>query len=150
MNSEEEEDIYSILNVYPDFRKSGLSSGRFSRKSPKEVHYMYFVVNGELNMQKGKIASQVAHAAEHITEHCVKYHPDLWKKYIQSNTPKIVLKTRSQHELLDIISKTSDIFKSYIIDAGRTQIPEDSLTVVGYIPMVKCDVPDCIENLKLL
>ena len=138
------DDIYRKLAIYSDFRND------YSFENVSENYYMYIIINGGLNMQKGKIASQVGHAVQKVTEYCLSDCPKLWKKYSSSCTPKIVLKTKSEEELLYIISKTQDIYKCYVIDAGRTQIKPNSLTTVGFIPMAKECVPNEFSNLKLL
>jgi peptidyl-tRNA hydrolase len=70
-------------------------------------------------------------------------------KYKNSGIPKIVLKT-SQDHLLEVINKTKNIFKSYVIDEGRTQIAKNSLTAVAYIPLLKKDAPDIFKDKKIL
>ena len=58
---------------------------------------MYFIVNSDLNMSKGKIASQVAHAACDLTNHYLlngtKDERIQYKKYRQNGQPKIILKS---------------------------------------------------------
>lgn len=143
MNTDMDTDIYSKLLKYSDFKYD-------NKFSTVENYYMYIIVNGGLKMQKGKIASQVGHAVQKVTEYCLKECPKLWKKYNSSCTPKIVLKTQTEEELLNVIDKTEDIFKCYVIDAGKTQIKPNSLTAVGYIPMSKECVPTVLNDLKLL
>ena len=139
-----DENIYSKLRVYSDFNYN------YNDLSTIENYYMYIVVNGDLKMHKGKIASQVGHAVQKVTEYCLKECPKLWKKYNSSCTPKIVLKTKNEEELLNLIDKTDNIFKCYVIDAGKTQIKPNSLTAVGYIPMSKECGQNIFKDFKLL
>ena len=91
---------------------------------------MYIIVNNDLGMQKGKIASQVGHVVALWVEQMLTSNKALYFKWKSTGQKKIVLKT-SQTELEQLM-KHSDA--KFIIDAGRTQIPEHSLTVVGFLP----------------
>ena len=113
-------------------------------------YVMYILVNKSLPMKTGKIASQVGHAVQKVTEYCLKNKKDIWKKYCKNNYPKIVLKVPSEELLLEILNKLKNFERIPIIDLGRTQIKPNSLTTVGFIPIIKDDIPDCIKELKLL
>ena len=139
-------DLVAKLSVYDDFNDSFLGQN----ESIEKKYVMYIIINGGLKMQKGKIASQVGHAVHKITQHCVINKLELWQNYIYNKCPKIVLKTENQEQLLEIIENTKHIYKSYIIDEGKTQIPPNSLTAIGYIPLCEDDIPECLKSLKLL
>ena len=113
-------------------------------------YVMYILVNKSLPMKNGKIASQVGHAVQKVTEYTIKNKKDIWKKYCQNNYPKIILKVPTEELLLEILAKSKDIERIPIIDQGRTQIKPNSLTAVGFIPMLKQDAPSFIKELKLL
>ena len=138
--------VVDILRKYKDFNSSFLGQSH----DLGDNYVLYIVVNGELKMKKGKIASQVGHAVSKITEYCTKYEGILWSKYKFNRCPKIVLKTENQEELLNILESTQYLHKSYVVDEGRTQISPGSLTAIGYIPFKKEDTPECISALKLL
>lgn len=100
---------------------------------------LYIIVNAELKMGKGKIASQVGHVTEMIVEkifnpknpiHESKRLITNYKNYAANGRKKIVLKASQQE--LERLSRESDAI--YVIDAGRTQIPANSMTVVGFLP----------------
>jgi PTH2 family peptidyl-tRNA hydrolase len=99
---------------------------------------MYFFVNTDLKMEKGKMCSQVGHVAQMITEEIVRLGyecnpvPELYYTYMKykKHCKKIVLKA-TQEQLLELIKMDG---ARYVIDAGRTQVPENSLTVVGFAP----------------
>jgi PTH2 family peptidyl-tRNA hydrolase len=100
-------------------------------------YVMYILVNSELKMEKGKIAAQVGHAVEMITNTVNKIvdnnYKDIYKKYLHNGCKKIVLKAK-QEELEKHINDKDSV---YVIDAGRTQIPAGSLTVVAFLPSDK-------------
>ena len=138
--------MLSILENYSDFK---FSCDYVSHENSQN-YVVYILVNGSLNMSKGKISAQVGHGIHKITEYCMKHKKAQWVKYNANGCPKIVLKTKNQEELLQIIESTQNLHKSYVVDEGRTQIPQDSLTVVAYAPMIKEYVPKIIQKLKLL
>ena len=106
------------------------------------VPIMYLIVNNDLNMSKGKIAAQVGHIVESITEELVKAEIfssnqtkkksfledyNLWKRVGRA---KIVLKA-NQNEIKEL-SRLDDA--RYIIDSGLTQVQPGSMTVIGFLP----------------
>jgi len=104
--------------------------------------YMYILVNSDLNMGKGKLASQVGHVVGEITEEIIRKSyesgkgiPDCYLRYAKwkkTGTCKIILKA-SEEQIKSLIREPESV---YIIDAGRTQIAPDSLTVIGFYPSV--------------
>lgn len=144
MSEEENNEILQLISKFDDFKFSVYNGS----VDESQTYYMYIIVNSSLKMGKGKIAAQVGHGVHKMTEYCLEHHKELWTKYVNSGIPKIVLKT-SQDQLLEVINKTKNIFKSYVIDEGRTQIAKDSLTAVSYIPLLKENAPDILKSLKL-
>ncbi len=107
---------------------------------------MYLIVNNSLNMNKGKIASQVGHAVSMIVRRLEKSPTTDYKNWLNDGEAKIVLKADST--ILQSLRKYKNTVS--VIDAGLTQIEEGSLTVVGFYPCKDCDVPDVIKTLKLV
>lgn len=108
----------------------------------QEEYTTYIIVNDDLNMSKGKIASQVGHLTETIAERIMRtmYESEKSKefvmdymKYAKTGRKKIILKGTQKD--LEELSKEKDA--EYIIDAGRTEIAPGSLTVVGFLPSNK-------------
>lgn len=103
----------------------------------------YYVVNKEINMTAPKLSGQVGHVATKIA---VKYNHELafkeWFNNGEGSQAKIILRG-SKKELEKLI----EIGWEFTIDEGRTEIPENSLTVVGLKPMKKSEV---IEKFKLI
>ena len=102
-----------------------------------DEYTMYLIVNDDLKMGKGKIAAQVGHAVQKIIEDILeKYYiskkSNTYDKYIKwkNGSKKIVLKA-SKSELLHFTTYAESVS---IYDCGLTQIPHNSLTVVGFYP----------------
>jgi len=104
----------------------------------------YFVVNKDLSMTPGKIASQVAHVATKITMDMEKI-PEFYSWYNRYNQKKIILKGK-QKDLEKLIKQKF----YYIKDLGLTEVPKESLTVVGLKPMRKSVAQKYIKGLQLL
>ena len=113
---------------------------------------MVFVVNHELKMGKGKIAAQVAHAAVKATLACGERDPALLDAWFKTGQKKICVKGDSaQHlEQLSIDAKKNGLLANKIHDAGHTQIPAGSFTVLALGPCRDEDIETVTGDLKLL
>ncbi len=110
---------------------------------------MYFLVRHDLRMGKGKIAAQCGHAVQDLIMDCPK---DVLYDYRRNNSPKICLKVPDLEQLTKIADqcKEQKIPHTLIIDAGKTQIPADTTTVLGIGPVRKYLVFPLVQNLSLL
>jgi len=131
-----EEDIKTKIIIF-DTEKD-----RFKDYEPT----MYLFVNNDLNMGKGKIGGQVGHAVGKLVEKLVKKPNQEYVDWSQTLCKKIVLKA-STNQLIGL----SKLDGSMVIhDAGRTQIPSGSLTVVGFPPKYLKNIPSEFTQYKLL
>lgn len=119
-----------------------------------ETYKMVFAVNTELEMGTGKIAAQVGHAVlglyRLLLQDETKYGNMLllWEEYGET---KIALRALSTQHLLSLEKKAQELgLPTYLVqDAGRTQIPEGSMTVLGI--MGRMDLVDQVTGgLRLL
>ncbi|WP_336763475.1 aminoacyl-tRNA hydrolase [Paenibacillus sp. USHLN196] len=109
----------------------------------KDELVQYFIVNKDLNMSAGKIAAQVGHVATNITVN--ENGTEVWDEWHENNQPKIVLRGKEK-DLLKLIEDGA----YYIRDNGRTEIPEGSLTCVGFAPCHKSEMRDKLKRFQLL
>jgi len=106
----------------------------------KEEWSMYFLVNQDLKMSRGKVAAQVGHATQDMVEVLMKWHYEgkrrranrvkgymAWKA---GGARKIILK--APQKVLEGLVEEVDAFPVH--DEGRTEVAPDSLTVVGFLP----------------
>lgn len=120
------------------------------------------VVRKDLNMRKGKVAAQVAHASmkflfdnndsEHSTQLKVELSPQeaLW---VAGPFAKVVCGCDSEDELRDLMLKAElkGIQCCSIIDAGRTEFHgEPTLTCAAFGPDEISMLDEVTGNLKLL
>ena len=107
-------------------------------ETKKEDLVMYILVNSEIGMKTGKIASQVAHSVQLLTEEMIRsaYEqipvPEYYFRYAKwaKNPTKIVLKATTK-QLLEL-SKMKEV--RAIIDDGQTQVEPGSMTCVCFFP----------------
>ncbi len=93
---------------------------------------MAIAVRKDLDMGKGKIAAQVAHAAVECSMHV----SDKRTRWISEGQKKIVVWVRDGTELQELIKKARSIGVNCcpIRDAGLTQLEPDTLTCTGFGP----------------
>ena len=105
------------------------------------------VVRKDVDMGRGKLAAQVAHASVESAD------KSEWKKdWVKNMQKKSVLKCEGLKELMNVFQSAKDagLATSLIRDAGRTQIPEGTVTCVGIGPAPEKDIAAITGELKLL
>jgi len=116
---------------------------------PAGNYKLAIIVNTALKMKKGKIAAQVGHGAVSAT---LASNPALLDAWFSSGQAKVCLKGIDDKHLLELKKKAeaASLPVVKILDAGRTQIPAGSLTVVAIGPALKEDLEYITGDLKLL
>ena len=98
---------------------------------------MVFLVRQDLKMKAGKIAAQVAHAALGLYDNIIfgndKYQQEALDFWVNYGQKKIVLKVPDLQTMNNALKQCRQAKISYcmITDAGCTQIPPGSKTVLG-------------------
>ena len=121
------------------------------------------VVRKDLNMRKGKIAAQVAHAsmkflvdnneAERGDEIMVKLSPAEAEWLLSGSFTKVVVGVDSEQALQDLIfqAQLMDVEVHPIIDSGRTEFNGvQTLTCAAFGPCSAEEVDRITGNLKLI
>jgi len=138
------------IKTYSDYKESFSNQNLNNNIKDEDQYIMYILVNKSLNMNKGKIASQVGHAVQKVTEYCLINDKELYDNYCKNSYAKVVLKVPNEELLLQILEELKGLHKSYVVDEGRTQINPDSVTAIGFNPMKKSERPECLQKLGLL
>ena len=110
------------------------------------------VVRTDLDMKKGKIAAQCAHAsiAAFIKAHESKWRGE-YQEWLDEGMQKIVVKVQSEKELLQLFEQVKSKFPAALItDAGHTQIAPGSKTCIGIGPAKESELQKYTGHLKLL
>ncbi|VDL66841.1 unnamed protein product [Nippostrongylus brasiliensis] len=123
------------------------------RYSRGRTHKMVLVANMSLKMGTGKLAAQVGHATLGVYRQAMNSEAgreavEAWTRHGQV---KIVVRGNSTEELMDLCKAAKDggCFCYLVQDAGYTQIPPGSRTVLGVFGTVE-QVDAVTGGLKLL
>ncbi len=122
---------------------------RFKKKRRINDPKMIFLVRTDLKMEKGKIASQVAHAA---IVSFINSNDTIKLEWLKKGQKKIVLKVRDFEELIKYKEKAnkSGIKMFFIRDAGKTQVKEGEITVASTEIEESEKLDRIFKDLKLL
>jgi PTH2 family peptidyl-tRNA hydrolase len=119
---------------------------------PKDEIKQVIVVRNDIEMGKGKIAAQVAHASLMSYFEAEKKDKSITDSWLASGEKKIVLKADSA----DILKRLYDAFKykgvpcALVSDAGLTELPPGTTTALGIGPWHSADIDAFTSSLKLL
>ena len=118
---------------------------------PNGSFKLVLVINHDLKMGKGKIAAQSGHASVSATLKMGASKPNLLDAWLKSGQKKVCLKT-TQDELLKLEKDAVKlgIQTVRVNDAGKTQIPSGSLTVIAFGPAQDGELEQLTGHLKLL
>lgn len=107
------------------------------------------VVNQSLKLPKGKLAAQVAHAAVGAF---VEAGDDARVNWLEEGMPKVVVQAPDEAELLRLLDLAiqSGIPALLVEDAGRTVVPEGTITCLGLGPAYDEELDRLTGDLKLL
>lgn len=107
------------------------------------------VVRNDLKMGKGKIAAQCCHGSLGAYK---KTNPEKIRKWENEAYAKVVCKVNSLDELLELKKQAIINKVSYylVVDAGRTQIPTSTTTVLALGPDEDEILDKITGDLKLL
>ncbi len=107
------------------------------------------LVRQDLQLPKGKLAAQAAHASVDAVLNSSKKIVDAWRN---QGMAKIVLKVKDEKELVSYFQKAkdADLVAALITDAGRTVIAPGTKTCVGIGPDIEEKIDAVTGKLSLL
>ncbi|XP_018579430.1 peptidyl-tRNA hydrolase 2, mitochondrial-like [Anoplophora glabripennis] len=115
---------------------------------------MIIIIRTDLQMGRGKIASQAAHAAVLLYQSSIENSNPCLQTWLRCGQPKVVLKidTNCDSALLNIYEEAlaSHLNVCRVHDAGKTQVVEGTLTAVGIGPNKVEEIDKITSDLKLL
>jgi peptidyl-tRNA hydrolase, PTH2 family len=109
-------------------------------------------VRTDLKMSKGKIAVQTAHGSVSAYVKTIKYYPDWAKNWFAEGQRKIAVKVSSEEEIHRLAeeARKANIPYAIINDAGLTQLPPGTTTVIGMGPSREELIDKISQDLPLL
>jgi PTH2 family peptidyl-tRNA hydrolase len=107
------------------------------------------IVRDDLKLSKGKLAVQVAHAAVSAYELADDEVREAWK---DGGQKKVVLRVATLHDLFELkeTARRQGLPAVLITDAGLTEIPPGTITVLGIGPAEVVELDKLTGYLKLL
>jgi PTH2 family peptidyl-tRNA hydrolase len=113
---------------------------------------MVIVTRADLSLSAGKLAAQVSHAAVACTLLTKKNKPLWFLKWQKEGAKKVVVKVETLDDFYPLKEKAEElgISTSLVTDAGHTEIPEGTQTVLGIGPAPSNLIDQVTGELALL
>jgi PTH2 family peptidyl-tRNA hydrolase len=123
------------------------------KKNQSDFEYkMVIVTRSDLALSAGKLAAQVSHAAVDCALLTKKNKPEWFSKWQREGAKKVVVKVEFLDDFFLLKEKAEmlGICTSLISDAGHTEIPEGTQTVLGIGPAPSNLIDQVTGELPLL
>lgn len=110
---------------------------------------MYLVVRKDLKMNAGKVGAQCGHAVQLTLDQLAE--DDWLRSWKNGSYTKIALAVQSLEELQVIHQKlmAADLLSVLVVDEGRTQVEQNTVTVLGIRPLPKSIASTFVGHLPL-
>ncbi len=110
---------------------------------------LVIVMRKDLNMRKGKMIAQGAHAAVTMV---LGFNDSSLEDWLETGQTKICVSVNSEAELLDVYNRAlaANLPCNLIKDAGRTEFKEPTLTCCGIGPWDADEIDKITGSLPLL
>ncbi|MFQ5621652.1 MAG: peptidyl-tRNA hydrolase Pth2 [Candidatus Nanoarchaeia archaeon] len=107
------------------------------------------VVRTDLKLSKGKLAAQVSHGS---VESMLRSPKELIDEWRHGGAKKVVLKVSSKEDLYKLKQDCKDagVVCALITDAGHTELPPGTVTVLGIGPDSDDKIDKVAGKLKML
>ena len=118
----------------------------------KDDYKMVIVIRDDLKLSPGKLAVQVAHAAVECSFISKRKKPKWFRKWKEQGAKKVVVRVSSLEDLYKLKDKAEelDLVAKIIEDAGLTEVPPGTETVLGIGPGPSSIIDKITGNLPLL
>ena len=144
--------VRGLMRNQPGGRRAAESSAESFEASDSDAECkLVLVVRNDLKMGKGKAAAQCSHASVIAYRQAEKKEPSLLKLWLLTGQRKVVVKTEDEPSIRQLQKSASSLglLTCVVRDAGHTQIPSGSLTVLGVGPGPTDLIDKATGHLKL-
>ncbi len=119
---------------------------------PADEITMVIVTRADLKLSTGKLAAQCGHAVMECTLKAKKETPRSLERYRREGARKIVLAVKDQREIemLHNQIKGYGLICHLVRDAGHTEVPSGTVTVLGIGPAPRKEIDKFTSDLQLL
>lgn len=126
-------------------------TGEFADSGSGVECKLVLVVRNDLKMGKGKAAAQCCHASVMAFQQATRKEPSLLKLWLLTGQRKVVVKTEDESSIRQVqnTARRLGLMTSVVHDAGHTQVPSGSLTVIGVGPGPADLIDEATGHLKL-
>ena len=113
------------------------------------MYKQVLIVREDLGMSPGKLAAQCAHASIGAWKRSGRIARSVWSI---EGEKKVVLKVKNEKKLLELESKAKKMkLPCFLVrDAGRTELPEGTITCLGIGPAKEKVIDKITGSLPLL
>ena len=113
---------------------------------------MVLVTRADRNLSKGKLAAQCGHAVSECILKANSREPKTLKRYLSGGARKIVVAAPHLEGLKRIYGEAAEsgLIAHMVKDAGHTEIPPGTVTVVGIGPGPRSSIDSITSSLPLV
>lgn len=112
---------------------------------------LVIVARKDVKLSAGKLAAQVGHAAVDCALKAKRHQPEMFDAWHKEGQKKVVVKAEKEADLfrLKLEAERAGLTTALIADAGHTELPPGTITVLGVGPGRAQDVDKITGALPL-
>ena len=113
---------------------------------------MVLVTRSDLKLSRGKLAAQCGHAVAECVLKAKREQPRMLKRYMSEGARKIVCETSDIGSLRRLFgdARVCGLVCYMVTDAGHTEIPVGTVTVLGIGPGPRSEIDPLTSSLPLV
>ena len=113
---------------------------------------MVLVTRGDLDLSRGKLAAQCGHAVAECVLKAKREEPRMLKRYMKEGARKVVCAAPNLEALRRLFgdARVCGLVYYMVTDAGHTEIPAGTVTVLGIGPGPRSEIDPLTSSLPLV
>lgn len=119
--------------------------------APSRDLKMVIVARKDIKLSAGKLAAQVGHASVECAMRAMRHQRETFDAWLNEGQKKVVVKAENERELfrLKLEAERAGFTTALIQDAGHTELPPGTITVLGVGPARELDLDKVTGSLPL-